>query len=242
MGVAGPDARQHEFPTNSQSGCLRTRNLQTNVSVTCEVKVMAQTIGPGFSLIQSVLHPTDLSEGSLVAFHHALKTAMLSRSKLMLLHVSTDRNPEWSHFPGVRETLERWGALPKGSERSAVAALGIDAGKVVAKEGDPVEAVIRYLERHATDLIVLSTSQREGHLRWLGKSVSAPVTRKSGEVTLLIPGDGGGFESAEDGSVKLNKILIPVAGTPYPEPALIAAALLVQRMQTPKGTFTVLHV
>jgi nucleotide-binding universal stress UspA family protein len=202
---------------------------------------MAQTTGPGFSLIQSVLHPTDFSEGSLVAFHHALKTAMLARSSLTLLHVSSDNNPEWSDFPGIRETLERWGALPKGSEKSAVATLGIHAGKVVANEGEPVEAVMRYLERHATDLIVLSTSQREGRLRWFGKSVSAPVTRKSGEMTLLIPGDSKGFVG-EDGSVQLNKILIPVARTPRPEPALISAALLVQRLQAPQGTFIVLHM
>ena len=203
---------------------------------------MAQ-IGPGFSLIQDVLHPTDFSEGSLVAFHHALKTAMLARSRLTLLNVSTGNNPQWSHFPGIRETLERWGALPKGSEKSAVATLGVDAGKVVAKEGEPVEAVIRYLERHPTDLIILSTSQRDGHhLRWLGKSVSGPVTRKSGEMTLLIPGDARGFVSAEDGSVKLKKILIPVAQTPRPEPALNSAALLVQRMQALEGTFIVLHV
>jgi nucleotide-binding universal stress UspA family protein len=206
------------------------------------LKVMAKTIGPGFSLIQSVLHPTDFSEGSLIAFHHALKTAMMARSKLTLLHVSSDTDVEWSDFPGVRETLERWGALPKGSEKSAVATLGIYAGKVVANEGEPVQAVIRHLERHSTDLIVLSTSQREGSLRWLGKSVSAPVTRKSGEMTLLIPGDAKGFVGAQDGSVKLNKILIPVARTPRPEPALNSAALLVQRLQAREGTFIVLHV
>lgn len=47
--------------------------------------------GPDFSLIQSVLHPTDFSEDSLVAFHHALKAAMLSRSRLTLLHVKQGR-------------------------------------------------------------------------------------------------------------------------------------------------------
>jgi nucleotide-binding universal stress UspA family protein len=61
-------------------------------------------------------------------------------------------------------------------------------------------------------------------------------------MTLLIPGDAKGFVSAEDGSVKLDKILIPVARTPRPEPALNAAALLVQRLQAPEGTFIVLHV
>jgi nucleotide-binding universal stress UspA family protein len=197
---------------------------------------------PGFSIIGSVLHPTDFSEGSRVAFHHALKAALLDKSKLTLLHVATDGNSQWSDFPGVRETLERWGALPQGSPRSAVAQLGIDARKVVASEGKPVEAVIRYLEEHPTDLIVLSTSQRGGRVPWLGKSVATPVTRKSGEMTLLIPGEAEGFVSAEDGSVKLNKILIPIARTPRPEPALTAAARFVEKLKCPEGTFTVLHV
>lgn len=200
------------------------------------------SIGPGFSLIQSVLHPTDFSESSMVAFHHALKTALLARSKLTLLHVSGDRDLDWSDFPGVRETLERWGALPKGSERSAVATLGIDASKVVANEGEPVDAVIRYLEHHPTDLIVLSTSQRDGRIPWLGKSVAAPVTRKSGEMTLLIPGDVDGFVRGEDGAVELNRILIPVARSPRPETAIKAAARFVQKLQVPQGTFIVLHV
>lgn len=199
-------------------------------------------LGPGFSIIQSVLHPTDFSEGSLVAFHHALKAAMLSRSKLTLLHVSTDGTSEWSHFPGVRETLERWGALPKGSPKEAVGKLGIDACKIIAKNDEPVDAVVNYLEDNPTDLLVLSTSKRDGRIPWLGKSVAEPVTRKAGEMTLLIPGDVEGFVSQKDGSVSLNRILIPIANTPRPEPALNAAATLVQRWNCSEGTFVLLHV
>ena len=203
---------------------------------------MAQTTGPGFSIIESVLHPTDFSESSLVAFHHALKTAMLARSKLTLLHVSNDENSQWSHFPGIRETLERWGALPKGSPKSAVGELGIVASKVLANQEAPVEAVLGFLEKNRTDLIVLATSRRGNQVPWLGKSVSAPVTRKAGEMTLLIPGDAKGFVSAEDGSVKLNRILVPIAQTPRPEPAVNAAARFVRKLNSAEGTFTVLHV
>jgi nucleotide-binding universal stress UspA family protein len=198
--------------------------------------------GPGFTLIQSVLHPTDFSESSLVAFHHALKAAMLSRSKLTLLHVSTDGSSQWSQFPGVRETLERWGALPKGSPKAAVAQLGIDACKIMAKKDEPVDAVVNYLEHNPTDLIVLSTSKRDGRIPWLGKSVAEPVTRRAGEMTLLIPGDVEGFVSREDGSVNLKRILIPIARTPRPEPALNAAARLVQKWNCSEGTFVLLHV
>ena len=202
---------------------------------------MAQS-GPGFSIIGSVLHPTDLSESSLVAFHHALKAALSAKAQLTLLHVSTDKGLKWSQFPGVRETLERWGLLPAGSPKSAVAQLGIDARKIVAPEAEPVDAVINYLEDHPTDLIVLSTSQRDGRIPWLGKSVASPVTRKSGEMTLLIPGDVEGFVSAKDGSVNLKKILIPIARTPRPEPALNAAARFVRKFNSSEGTFIVLHI
>jgi nucleotide-binding universal stress UspA family protein len=199
-------------------------------------------LGPGFSIIQSVLHPTDFSEGSLVAFHHALKAAMLSKSKLTLLHVSTNGTSEWSHFPKVRETLERWGALPKGSQKEAVGKLGINACKVIAKKDEPVDAVVNYLENNPTDLIVLSTGKRDGRIPWLGKSVAEPVTRKAGEMTLLIPGDVEGFVSQKDGSVSLKQILIPIARTPRPEPALNAAATLVQKWNCSEGTFVLLHV
>ena len=198
--------------------------------------------GPGFSLIQSVLHPTDFSESSLVAFHHALKAAMLSKSKLTLLHVSTDGTSEWSHFPGVRETLERWGVLPKGSPKAAVGKLGIEARKVMANKGEPVDAVVNYLEDNPTDLLVLSTSKRDGRIPWLGKSVAEPVTRKAGEMTLLIPGDVEGFVSHKDGSVSLKQILIPIARTPRPEPALHAAARFVEKWKCSEGTFVLVHV
>jgi nucleotide-binding universal stress UspA family protein len=202
---------------------------------------MSQT-GPGFSIVGSVLHPTDFSEGSLVAFNHALKTAMLSRAKLTLLHVAGSGNAEWSDFPGVRETLERWKVLPEGSPKSAVGELGIKASKVVANESDPVEAVIHYLDQHPADLIVLATTKRDGNVHWLDKSVAEPVTRKAGQMTLLIPSGCEGFVSAQDGSVNLTNMLVPVAPTPDPQPALNAAVRLVNKYKCANGTFTVVHV
>jgi len=197
---------------------------------------------PGFSIIESVLHPTDFSESSLVAFHHALKAALAAKSRLTLLHVSTDGTSEWSDFPGVRDTLERWGELPKGSPKAAVGKLGIDPRKVLAAKGQPVDAVIRYLEKNPADLLVLATSKRDGRIPWLGKSVSEPLTRKAEEMTLLIPGDVEGFVSAKDGSVNLKKILIPVARTPKPDPALKAAARFVRKFNCSEGSFRVMHV
>ena len=193
-------------------------------------------------IVESILHPTDFSEGSRVAFYHALKAALLAKSKLTLLHVSPGTALEWADFPGVRETLERWGLLPADSPRSAVPELGIDVRKVIAKQSDPVKTVLRYLGDHPADLIVLATHQHEGRAHWLRHSVAEPVARRAAQMTLFIPGDSAGFVSAEDGSVSLEHILIPVAATPRPQPAIEAAARLVARLNCPRGTFTLLHV
>ncbi|HKO94821.1 MAG TPA: hypothetical protein VJU61_26885, partial [Polyangiaceae bacterium] len=73
---------------------------------------------PDKPILRSILHPTDFSEGSRTAFYHALKAAMLTRAGLALMHVSPGMDADWSDFPGVRETLERWRLLPPGSPRS----------------------------------------------------------------------------------------------------------------------------
>jgi nucleotide-binding universal stress UspA family protein len=196
-------------------------------------------------MIQSVLHPTDFSEGSRVAFHHALKAALLAQAGLTLLNISEDGTTEWTDFPGVRETLERWGLLAPNSPRSAVAQLGIEVSKVVKQHDDPVEAVLGFLKRHPADMIVLATHQREGRVRWLGAfndSVAEPVARRAFEITLFIPGNSDGFIAPEDGSVSLSRILVPVAASPRPQPAVDAVIRLVTGLGCQQGTFTLMHV
>ena len=193
-------------------------------------------------IIESVLHPTDFSEGSRVAFFHALKAALLSRSWLTLLNVSSDANPRWTDFPGVRETLELWGLLPKGSPRSAVIDLGIDVRKAIMPKGNPVEGVVNYMTDFPAEMIVLATQQRRGVSRWLSSSVAEPIARRATEMTLFIPGETAGFVSAENGSVSLKNILVPIALSPRPQPALEAAARLVKSFDVSEGKFTLLHV
>jgi nucleotide-binding universal stress UspA family protein len=193
-------------------------------------------------LIDSILHPSDFSAASEVAFVHALKAAFIARSQLTVMHVSPDMTAEWTDFPGVRETLARWGLLPQDSPRSAVPALGIDVRKVIAQHNDPVKSVLAFLERHPADLIVLATHQHEGRSRWLRRSVAEPVARQAGQMTLFIPHGVEGFVSRQDGSVALQNILIPIAPTPRAQPAIAAAVRLVQRLQCQAGTFTTLFV
>ena len=193
-------------------------------------------------IIDSILHPSDFSAASEVAFAHALKAALVAKSQLTMMHVSPSMTAEWTDFPGVRETLARWGLLPPDSPPSAVPALGIDVQKVIAYDDDPVKSVLAFLERHRVDLIVLATHQHEGRSHWLRRSVAEPVARQAGQMTLFIPHGMDGFVSRQDGSVSLQNILIPIAPIPRAQPAIAAAVRLVYRLQCPAGTFTTLFV
>ena len=193
-------------------------------------------------ILQHVFHPSDFSAASETAFAHALKVALGAKATLTIFHVSPDRKENWTEFPGVRQTLERWGILPKDSPRSAVPELGIKVKKVVAQDKDPVKAVLGFLEHHPSDLIVLATQQDKGQVLWLENSVAKPVARKSRQMTLFIPTGVEGFVSLEDGSVSLKNILIPVAPVPKAQPAIQAAVRLALRLNCPTGQFTLLHV
>jgi len=193
-------------------------------------------------VLQHVFHPSDFSAASETAFAHALKAALVAKATLTIFHVSPDRKESWTEFPGVRQTLERWGILPKDSPTSAVPELGIKVKKAVAQDKDPVKAVLGFLEHHPCDLIVLATQQDKGQVLWLEKSVAKPVARKSRLMTLFIPAGVEGFVSFQDGSVSLKNILIPVAPVPTAQPAIQAAVRLAQRLNCPSGQFTLLHV
>ena len=193
-------------------------------------------------ILQHVFHPSDFSAASETAFAHALKSALIAKAALTIFHVSPDQQGNWTEFPGVRQTLERWGILPKNSPKSAVPELGIQVRKIVAQDKDPVKGVLGYLEEHPCDLIVLATQQDKGRGLWHEKSVAKPVARESHQMTLFIPAGVEGFVSLQDGSVSLKNILIPVAPVPNAQPALQAAVRIAQRLNCPTGQFTILYV
>jgi len=192
--------------------------------------------------LESIFHPSDFSEASEVAFVHALKMALVAGAKLTMLHVEASPGAEWQDFPGVRDTLERWGLIPKDSPKSAVGQLGIKVAKVLKLSNDPVKACLGFLEKNPTDLIVLAVRQHEGRMRWLGKSVGGPIARRAGQMTLFTPHGVEGFVSRQDGSISLRNVLIPVAIKPRPQPSVEAAARLIRNLQLPAGMVTVLHV
>ncbi|HEX5607541.1 MAG TPA: universal stress protein [Candidatus Binatia bacterium] len=169
------------------------------------------------------------SLASEVACGHALKIALQSKAKLDIMHVESHVKQEkacWLDFPAVRATLTRWDILPNRVRQEEVAKAGLRIRKILSSSGDPVESMLRHFHRFPPDLIVLATHQRKGLDRWLHKAVAEPLARRSGAMTLFIPHEGRGFVSPSDGSVALEKILVPVDHDPDPQAALDRALLL----------------
>lgn len=194
--------------------------------------------------ISSVVHPTDFSAASQRAFAHAMAVALIRRASLTLLHVSEESRGEWSGFPAVRQTLERWHLLQPGSTQADVAtAVGVKVKKVTLSGRSPVSAVTNYVYRQPTDLLVVATERREGLARFLHGSTAAAIARRSRTMTLFVPADARrSLVSLEDGSLTLRNILIPIDHAPDPGAAFEFARRVARIAVGDTVTITLLHV
>lgn len=194
--------------------------------------------------IDSIFHPTDLTEASFVAFAHALKLALLAQSELTILHATNSggNSVSWKNFPGVRQTLERWGELPKNSPGRALAELGMAVEKVTGHGSKPLKTITKYLDENPAQLVVLASEGREGIPRFLKRSFAEPIARKTRAMTLFVPSHTSGFVDGDTGRVTLDRILIPIDRRPRPGPAIEFARALVRALNDDGGVFDLLHV
>ena len=184
--------------------------------------------------VNSVLHPTDLSPASQNAFAHALAISLLRKTKFTILHVSESNNGR-AAFPSVRNTLEQWGLLGKGSFRSDVYdKLAIKVEKVdLGFSSKPAAVILNYIKRHPTDLIVLATEGRTGLPGWLQPSIAERIATKSKMMTLFVNDAENGFVSINDGDLSLHRMLIPIDFNPSPIAAIEYAARAAKLMIDP---------
>lgn len=189
-----------------------------------------------------IFHPTDFSANDSAAFAHALKLACLAKAELTIMHVDPEiTRRDFEDFPRIRPLLTRWGTLAEGSSKQDVAALGVEIRKVRAV-GNPVTAILTHLSKHPTDLLVLSTHQREGLARLTQESVAEPVARQAHTKTLFVPAEVQGFVSAHTGTLDFQRVLIPVAQSPNAQPAIDMAAEMGTSLGAGKMLYELIHI
>jgi nucleotide-binding universal stress UspA family protein len=171
-----------------------------------------------------IIHPTDFSVQSMVAFAHALRISLAAKCKLYVVHIAErDDVDEWQSFPHVRELLVRWGLIDARATTAVVfRQLGIEVAKVEIEPQEPVRGLSRFLEGHPSGLMVLATHGREGLPRWVRPSIAEAMSRRAHMKTLFIPAHGGGLIDRATGRLDLNRILIPVDHRPAPAAAIAA--------------------
>ncbi|HUL82566.1 MAG TPA: universal stress protein [Gammaproteobacteria bacterium] len=203
----------------------------------------SQKSAPPF--IESVVHATDFSAASERAFAHALAVALFRRASLTLLHVGKDPGTDWSAFPAVRKTLERWNLLEPGSSQADVLAkVGVQVSKIAIGGLSPSLAITRYLDEFPSDLLVVATEGRDGVARWLHGSVAEAAARWSRTMTLFVPADAQrSIVAVSDGNLTLRSVLIPVDHTPDPSASIEFARRVAELAGGDGGvTITLLHV
>jgi nucleotide-binding universal stress UspA family protein len=197
---------------------------------------------PGKPLYK-IFHPTDLSPVSDIAFAHALKLALLVHGELRIMHVDPDiPQTDWSSLPRVRETLNRWGALPEGSSREDVVRLGVHIEKILAYHEEPTRSLEQHLRHHPADLLVLAKHQPDILARLFSKPVAEPLARHTRIPALFIPEQSDGFVSVSDGHAQLERIVIPIDQQPIPHVAVEAAVRFATMFRMASVTFTLLHI
>ena len=191
----------------------------------------------------SIFHPTDFSDDSHVAFMHAVKLALLTGAELTIMHIEPKKaDPNFEDFPHVRSLLTQWGYLEKDSPKEALSQSGILVKKVLAVGDNPAKAIVDYLHIHRTDLIVMATHQKKGIERWFQQTVAEPVARGTHTKMLVFPSNGKGFISPDTGQPNLKTVLLPIHGTPDPQPSIDAVTNLVSLLDCDKVSYQLIHV
>jgi nucleotide-binding universal stress UspA family protein len=191
--------------------------------------------------VKSIFHPSDFSKASELAFAHALAFALISKTELVIMHAGRGSLEDWSQFPPVRKTLERWNVLAPGSPRSAVfEKLAVRVKKVSAR-GNPVQASVDHIERQKPDLVVLATRGRHGLPLWLKPSVARAIARRTSAMTLFVPRGCRGIVSL-DGVIHLRRILLPVDHRPDAQEAVDRAVGAAEAFGDELVEIVILHV
>jgi nucleotide-binding universal stress UspA family protein len=126
--------------------------------------------------IRTILCPTDFSEYSNYAIPYAVSIARRHRAKIILLHVADlgVQNPELltQKFPELRFYHEH--------------ADEISIEKLVGRDVDPENTIVRLSEEYQSDLIVMGTHGARGMRRVQIGNVVEEVVRRSGAPVLTI--------------------------------------------------------
>ncbi|WP_134671529.1 universal stress protein [Halorussus marinus] len=138
-------------------------------------------------MYETVLFPTDGSEGTEAALENALNIASTYDASVHALYVAdTNQYSTTTLDDGARDVLVEEGEDIVGDVVERAQARGVDVEDVVL-QGDPYETILDYIEEYGVDLVVMGTHGRRGVERYLIGSVTEKVVRTADVPVLTVP-------------------------------------------------------
>ena len=163
-----------------------------------------------------IVHPTDFAPGDAAAMAHAVAMALASKSILRLLLVRVHDASFYSPTQGlrlVRDLLVGWGVLDKDAAYDRwEKELDLQVSSVSIAARNARAGILEYLEDAFCNLVVLATYPNKALTRWLDASVHRQMLRKSRMMSLFLREGGRGFIDPNTGSLRLNRVLMPIDG------------------------------
>jgi universal stress protein A len=129
-----------------------------------------------------ILHPTDFSDCSTLAFQVAVDVAKQHQATLIVLHVVETLGAENVSYGEARTQLEpdtyRQRLLAEVRQIMPPAGSSIPIEHLVV-EGEPAEQIDRFALENKIDLIVMCTQGRTGLARLLAGSIAEQTLRRA---------------------------------------------------------------
>ncbi len=121
----------------------------------------------------------------------------------------------------MRQALIKWGMLPPDAQPADIESrLGVAVRKIAIRRHEPAQGVADFLNKHRSDLIVMSTHGRQGLDGWLSGSVSGEIARNTQMPALFFGPRARPFVEIATGRMHLKSVAVPVANEPSPLHAL----------------------
>ena len=156
---------------------------------------------------------------------HAVAMALASKSILRLLQVRVDNESFSSPTQGlrqVRDLLVAWGVLgPDAAYDRWEKELDLQVSSVSIAARNARAGILEYLEDTFCNLVVLATYPNKALTPWLvDASVHKRLLRHGQMMSLFLRDGGRGFVDPKTGTIRLNRILMPIAAGVDSVPAI----------------------
>lgn len=195
--------------------CGRVARIESSI------KSIAPRTGLMSGALDSILVPTDGSDGARIGARRGINLAATIDADLHVVSVVDTREFESSVNPSDQTNIKR--LLEEGAERAvdSIADLARTqlSGQVTAvvESGIPFRTINDYVETHGIDLVVMGTQGRTGFERIVLGSVAEKLVRTADVPIVTVTPEA---DLGEIGDRPYENVLLPTDGSEGAEPAI----------------------